>query len=142
MTKLIRLCPKHRTSILLEFRGHVVRLLLHREATSVIADAYELYANAFERALLLFDFYGKEVALFSASALAKGAQADTKEKEQLKKGLKGVLEGADSERRKRILNAVKENLELVYACDSHMDVHLEIHTDILFILFFFLIQYE
>ncbi|KAL5483404.1 PUF6 [Sanghuangporus weigelae] len=114
VTKLIRILPKHRPSILFEFRGHVVRLLLHREASSVIADAYELYANAFERALLLYDFYGKEVNLFS-SALKKGniAEAGAKEKVMLKKGLKGVLEDADSERKKRVLAAVKENLELV-----------------------------
>ncbi|KAL5521191.1 hypothetical protein ACEPAG_9114 [Sanghuangporus baumii] len=114
VTKLIRNLPKHRLSILLEFRGHAIRLLLHREASSIIADAYELYANAFERALLLYDFYGKEVNLFS-SILKKGsiAEASAKEKEMLKKGLKGVLEDADSERKKRVLAAVKENLELV-----------------------------
>ncbi|KAL5504869.1 PUF6 [Sanghuangporus vaninii] len=114
VTKLIRILPKHRASILLEFRGHVIRLLLHREASSVIADAYELNSNAFERSLLLYDFYGKEVNLFS-SALKRShiAGADAKEKEMLKKGLKGILEDADSERRKRVLAAVKENLELV-----------------------------
>ena len=40
------------------------RLLLHREASSVIADTFEMYANAYERALLLHNLYGKEVALF------------------------------------------------------------------------------
>ncbi|EJD08526.1 ARM repeat-containing protein [Fomitiporia mediterranea MF3/22] len=112
VTKLIRQCPSHRTSILLEFRGHVVRLLLHREASSVLADAFELYSNAFERSLLVHDFYGKEVALFSP-AISKGAAADEKDKAVLKKGLAGALEGADTERRKRILAAVKENLELI-----------------------------
>lgn len=86
--------------------------MLHREASSVLADAYELYANAFERALLLHDFYGKEVALFSP-ALVKGSAADDQEKAALKKGLAGTLEGTDSERRKRVLAAVKEKLELV-----------------------------
>lgn len=110
VTKLIRTCPGHRPSILLEFRGSVVRLLLHRESSSVIADAYELYANAYERALLVRDFYGKEVALFSAGA---SGEPDEKEKAQVKKGLAGVVEGVDAERRKRILAAVKENLDLV-----------------------------
>ena len=86
--------------------------MLHREASSVLADAYELYANAFERALLLYDFYGKEVALFSP-ALAKGSSADEQEKAALKKGLAGILEGADAERRKRVLAAIKENIDLV-----------------------------
>ncbi|KAH8107264.1 ARM repeat-containing protein [Phellopilus nigrolimitatus] len=115
VTKLIRSCPAHRAALLLEFRGAVVRLLLHREAGAVLADAYELHANAFERALLLHDFYGREAALFAAPALAGGAaaRADEREKAQLKKGLAGVLEGADAERRRRILAAVKENVELV-----------------------------
>ena len=81
-----------------------MRLLLHREASSVLADAFELYANAYERSILLKDFYGKEAALFTVTL------GSDEEKEKSKKGLKGVLEGTDKERRKRILNAVKENL--------------------------------
>ena len=104
MSKLIRLCPTDRSSILSEFQSHVLRLLLHREASSVLADAFELYANAYERALLLRDFYGKEATLFTVTA---GSEAD---KERVKKGLRGILEGADPERRKRIMNAVKDNL--------------------------------
>jgi pumilio family protein 6 len=104
VSKLIRLCPAHRSSILTEFQSHVLRLLLHREASSVLADAFELYANAYERALLLRDFYGKEATLFTVTA---GSEAD---RERVKKGLRGILEGADPERRKRIMNAVKDNL--------------------------------
>jgi pumilio family protein 6 len=79
-------------------------MLLHREASSVLADAFELYANAYERTILLREFYGKEAALFS---LTSGSD---EEKERAKKGLSGVLEGADTERRRRILAAVKDNL--------------------------------
>ncbi|KAF9647619.1 hypothetical protein BDM02DRAFT_3245662, partial [Thelephora ganbajun] len=79
--------------------------LLHREASSVIADAFELHANAYERYLLVRDFYGREVALFYSSAI--GGEAD---KEKAKKGLKGVLEDASSEQRTRILDATKENI--------------------------------
>jgi len=67
-----------------------------------VADAYELYANATQRALLLRDFYGKEVALFEPRIDGPS-------------GLKDVLEGAEGERRRRILGAVKENLTLMYA---------------------------
>ncbi len=112
VTKLIRYCPGHRSSILLEFKSHVIRLLLHREACNVIADSYDLFANAYERSLLLQDFYGKEVALFS-TASTKGTAATETEKAQMRKGLAGALEGADAERRKRILVAVKQNLDLV-----------------------------
>lgn len=104
MTKLIRLCPTHRASILLEFQSHVLRLLLHREASAVLADSFELYANAYERSILLRDFYGKEVALFSQT------QGSEPEKEKAKKGFLGVLEGFEGERRKRVLAALKENL--------------------------------
>ena len=41
--------------------------MLHREASSVLADAFELYANAYERSLLLKDFYGKEATLGSVT---------------------------------------------------------------------------
>lgn len=104
VTKLIRLCPAHRASILLEFQSHVLRLLLHREASAVLADSFELYANAYERSILLRDFYGKEVALFSQT------QGSQPEKETTKKGFHGVLEGLDGERRKRAMTALKENL--------------------------------
>ena len=98
VTKLVRYCPSHRTQILAEFQGHVIRLLLHREASRSISDAFELYANAAERNMLVRDFYGKEAALFASSANEKST------------GITGVLEGADDSRRKRILDALKDNL--------------------------------
>ncbi|KZV94457.1 ARM repeat-containing protein [Exidia glandulosa HHB12029] len=97
--KLVRYSSTHRSAILAEFKGHVVRLLLHREASQIVADAYELWANAADRAMLVRDFYGKEAALFSA---------------QTPTGLKGILNGADDEKRKRILTGVREQLELVF----------------------------
>lgn len=105
---MIRLCPAHRASILQEFHGSILRLLLHREASGVLADAFELYANAYERSLLLRDFYGKEATLVSLTA------GSDEEKEKSKKGLKGLLEGADKERRKRVMTAVKDNLITMY----------------------------
>jgi pumilio homology domain family member 6 len=66
--KLIRFCPSLRQSIFLEFRHRILRLLLHREASGILATAFDLYANAYERSLLSRDFYGKEVALFSSAA--------------------------------------------------------------------------
>lgn len=112
VTKLIRLCPAHRPSILLEFQTHVLRLLLHREASSVLADSFELYANAYERTILLRDFYGKETMLFSVTG---GSDED---KERARKGLSGVLEGVDNERRRRVLGALKDNLVTMYAIFS------------------------
>ena len=104
--RLIHLCPSHRASILLEFQ-YVLCLLLHREASSVLADAFELYANAYERTILLRDFYGKETALFSFTT---GSDED---KERAKRGLRDVLSGLEGERRKRVMSAVRENLVMM-----------------------------
>jgi len=73
-----------------------------------LADAFELYANAYERTILLRDFYGKETALFS---ITTGSDED---KERAKRGLRGVLEGLEGERRKRVMGSVRENLVMMY----------------------------
>ena len=104
MGKLIRLCPDHRASILQEFQGHVLKLLLHREASSILADTFELHANAYERTILLRDFYGKEAILFTITA------GSEKEKEKAKRGLSGLLEGTTADRRQKILVAVRDSL--------------------------------
>ncbi|TFK24592.1 puf family RNA-binding protein [Coprinopsis marcescibilis] len=108
VTKLVRFCPSHRPSILLEFQPHLLRLLLHREATSVLADSFELYCNAYERSILLKEFYGKEATLFTVTL------GSEEEKEKGRKGLAGLLEGADDERKRRILSSVKENLTTIF----------------------------
>ncbi|KAI9464766.1 armadillo-type protein [Russula earlei] len=101
VAKLARFCPSHRLSMIMEFRSHVVRLLLHREASQVIADIYELHANATERAILLRDFYGREAALLPLP-------------QKITKDEQGVfLQGASEEQRKRILTSLRENLELM-----------------------------
>ncbi|TDL19020.1 ARM repeat-containing protein [Rickenella mellea] len=125
VTKLIRSCPTHRLAILQEFSSHVMRLVLHREASSVIADAYELYANAHERALLLRDFYGKEVALFTSRTSSGSTE---KQKDEIRQGFKGVMTGVDPARRKRMLVALKENLDQIFnnpdkGAISHAIVH-------------------
>ncbi|KAJ7713153.1 armadillo-type protein [Mycena metata] len=89
VTKPIRLCPTHRPSILMEFQGHIPRLLLHREASSVLADTFELYTNAYERTLLLRDFY-------CAFTVTSGTN-DDKERHR-------------PDRRKRVLASMKEAL--------------------------------
>lgn len=85
-----------------------MRLLLHREASTVISEAFELYANAYERSILVRDFYGKETALFANTV------NNEEDKDRARKGLKEVLEGVTEERRKRVLNATKENIVTMY----------------------------
>ncbi|KZS89078.1 ARM repeat-containing protein, partial [Sistotremastrum niveocremeum HHB9708] len=117
VTKLVRYSPSNRSSILSEFHGHVLRLLLHREASSTVADCYELYANAADRTALVWDLYGKEVALFAT---------------QTKKSLKDLLAEVDEARRKRVLEAVKDNiLNIVNNPDKGAVTHAIFHRVIL-----------
>ena len=107
VAKLAHLCPSHRLSMIMEFRSHVIRLLLHREASQVIADIYELHTNATERAILLRDFYGREVALLPLPRKGEDATKDGRG------GLSVVLQEASEEQRRRILASLKENLNLL-----------------------------
>ena len=111
---------KQRPVIVDELRGHILRLVVHHEAGRVIADIYELYTNAYERAVLVRNFYGEEVALFeggtgtkNVSKAGKVLEVSEEEKNKLKLGLAGILEGAEEEKKKRILAAVKENVDVV-----------------------------
>ena len=112
VTKLIRFCPAYRAIILRELQGNVLRLLLHREASSVLADAFELYTNAYERSILLRDFYGKEASLLIVTA------GSDEEKERSKRGLRGLMEGREGDRRKRILGSLKDNLVTVFVLQA------------------------
>ncbi|KAG8938972.1 pumilio domain member 6 [Tulasnella sp. 424] len=99
--KLIRCCPTLRSEIFSEFHGHVIRLLLHRDATEIISSAFTDYASPQERNLLIRDFYGKEVALFDSETLKAG-------------GLKAVMDDADETRKGRILSALKSSLTRIF----------------------------
>ncbi|KAG8903928.1 pumilio domain member 6 [Tulasnella sp. 403] len=101
VVKLLRYCPSQRSAILSEFHGRVISLLLHREATGSISDAFELYASSSERNLLIRDFYGREVALFDTDTVKSG-------------GLAAVLRNADEQRRNRLLGALKASLIKIF----------------------------
>lgn len=100
-----------------------MRLLLHREASNVISEAFELYANAYERSILVRDFYGKETALFTT------AEKSEEGRERARKGLKGVLEGVSEERRRRVLNATKENIVTMWAFSNSTDFLTHLSPD-------------
>ncbi|VDB96259.1 unnamed protein product [Peniophora sp. CBMAI 1063] len=106
VTKLARLCPTHRTSIILELKPRILKLILHREASRALADIYELYANAYERALLVRELYGRETSLFASKATLE-------DKDAARAGLGGVLKGLDVEQQKRVLKSVRESLQQV-----------------------------
>jgi pumilio family protein 6 len=110
VAKLAHFCPSQRLSMIMEFRSHVVRLLLHREASQIIADIFELHTNATERAVLLRDFYGREAALLPLPH--KGDEAT----KNGRSGLSVVLQNASAEQRRRILASLSENLNLMLVC--------------------------
>ncbi len=76
-------------------------MLLHREASRVISDAFELYASAADRAKLVREFYGKEVMLFFSTEDSSS--------------LKELLKDADLTKRRRVFEAMKQHLFTVYA---------------------------
>ena len=110
VAKLAHFCPSQRLSMIMEFRSHVVRLLLHREASQTIADIFELHTNATERAVLLRDFFGREAALLPLPRKGEEATKDGRS------GLSVVLQNASAEQRKRILASLSENLNLMLVC--------------------------
>ncbi|KAF8326826.1 armadillo-type protein [Cantharellus anzutake] len=112
--KLIRHCSSQRASILSELNSNLIRLLLHRESSQIISDAYDLYANSAQRNQMMRSLYGKEMALFQDS--------------EAPNNLRGMLEKSDSEKRKRILAALKENLLTVFdASDKGVVGHAIVH---------------
>ncbi|KAI9457592.1 ARM repeat-containing protein [Lactarius psammicola] len=108
VSRLARHCPSYRLPMIMEFRSHVPRLLLHREASQVIADIYELHTNSAERAILLRDFYGREAALLPLNLSSEDTTKD------VRGGLPVVLRGASEDQRRRILASLKENLDLMF----------------------------
>ena len=130
--------PHSRALILPSLGPEVPRLLHHAYASSVLADAYELYCTGAERTQLLRAFWGREATLFGdgftnrkkvkknkdVEALVAAREKDKGSHEVERAGadngdvsygqtggLKAVLAASeDVERRKRTLTSVRENL--------------------------------
>ena len=56
--------PPQREVLISMFYNNVVRLVKHTEAAEIVELAYNDYANAPQRALLVQEFYGPQFALF------------------------------------------------------------------------------
>ncbi|KAI8098000.1 armadillo-type protein [Gilbertella persicaria] len=69
--KAIEYCHKQRDTILEEFRNNVRKLIRHKEASAVIETFYAQFSNAAQRHVLLAEFYGPEMTLFSRGGGAK-----------------------------------------------------------------------
>jgi len=87
-------------------------LVRHKEAGKVLADAFEIYAGECEKAVMVREFFGKEVMVLLGGRFASGSiTATEEEREKAKMGLRGILlDIPDLERRKKILVSTKDNL--------------------------------
>jgi len=105
--------------MIMEFRSHVGSFTLHREASQIISDIYDLHTNATERAIFTSaTSLGVRLLYFHYLARVKTLQ-------RIGVGpLPVVLQGASEETRKRILTSTKEisDLMLVY-CPSVSSSH-------------------
>lgn len=100
-----------RRKIMGEFQGSVLKMVRHKEAGMVLGEAFELYAGEWERAALVREFFGKEAMMMFGGGFKSRTD---EEREKAKKGLRGLLEKLDVEKKKRILGYLKENLLTMY----------------------------
>lgn len=64
VVKVVKCCPKIRSEIFAEFRGHVRRLMRHKNGSHVLEVLYVSFANATQKRVLIEEFYGNEAKLF------------------------------------------------------------------------------
>ena len=86
--------PEQRSILITKFYNHVPVLVRHKEAVELVELAYNDYANAQERALLLQEFYGPKFALFKdtgGQCLTDILSAHPEQKEQLITHMKKAL---------------------------------------------------
>lgn len=76
--------PETKKMVVDEFRGHVRKLIKHREASYVIEDCYNQFGTSEQKARMVREFYGAEFALFGGRAGSDG-DADPSLKKILEK---------------------------------------------------------
>ncbi|KAG0008076.1 pumilio domain member 6 [Entomortierella chlamydospora] len=96
VVKILHYCQKYREAIIKEFYGKVRQLIKHKEASSIIEDAYSIYANSAQRAALIQEFYGPEFRLFKVEdkkTLTEILEQNPAKKENIMKHLMETLTG-------------------------------------------------
>ncbi|KAF8927565.1 armadillo-type protein [Dissophora ornata] len=96
VVKILHYCQKYREAIIKEFYGKVRQLIKHKEASSIIEDAYSIYANAAQRAALIQEFYGPEFRLFKIEdkkTLTEILEQNPAKKDNIMKHLMETLTG-------------------------------------------------
>ncbi|KAF9931354.1 hypothetical protein FBU30_010389 [Linnemannia zychae] len=94
--KILHYCQKYREAIIKEFYGKVRQLIKHKEASTIIEDAYSTYANAAQRAGLIQEFYGPEFRIFKVDdkkTLSDILAQHPAKKENIMKHLMETLKG-------------------------------------------------
>ncbi|KAF9914975.1 pumilio domain member 6 [Lobosporangium transversale] len=94
--KILNYCQKYREAIIKEFYGKVRQLIKHKEASSIIEDAYSIYANSAQRAALIQEFYGPEYRLFKTGdkkTLSEILEQNPAKKDTIMKHLMETLTG-------------------------------------------------
>ncbi|KAI9020779.1 armadillo-type protein [Phycomyces nitens] len=135
--KALEYCHWMRDSILAEFRGHIRKLIRHKEASNVIESFYSQYSNSAQRQELLSEFYGPEMTLFNhgggAKSLDELLEKLPEKKDSILKYMGEMLDGcmdkgtvvnsivhkallqylvlADDKGRENVLGHIKENLQ-------------------------------
>ncbi|KAF9947509.1 pumilio domain member 6 [Mortierella alpina] len=96
VVKILNYCQKYRESIIKEFYGKVRQLIRHKEASSIIEDAYSTYANSAQKAALIQEFYGPEFRLFKSEdkkTLTEILEQNPAKKDNIMKHLMETLTG-------------------------------------------------
>ena len=77
--------PETKKMVVDEFRGHVRKLIKHREASYVIEDCYNQFGTPEQKARMVREFYGAEFALLGGRAGDDAADPDPSLKKILEK---------------------------------------------------------
>ncbi len=86
--------PQQRANLIAMLYNNVIRLVKHTEASEILELAYNDYANATQRALMLQEFYGPQYALFKdkgGQSLGKILADDPEQSSKLIGHMKQVL---------------------------------------------------
>ncbi|KAF9103757.1 pumilio domain member 6 [Mortierella sp. GBA35] len=96
VVKILHYCQKYREAIIKEFYGKVRQLIRHKEASTIIEDAYSTYANSAQRAGLIQEFYGPEFRIFKVEdkkTLSDILAQNPSKKDNIMKHLMETLKG-------------------------------------------------
>lgn len=93
--KILAYCNKYRSAVIEDFYGKIRKVIKHKEASQVLEEAFNQYANSKQRAYLLQEFYGPEYALFKGSECplaTESVKANPAKVQSILKHMRGIIE--------------------------------------------------